>query len=70
MSQKPISPRNLSVPETYYPETYYPETYYLQKFYNHYRFTRDYHALSGLGPSAYTYSVKCNLSYFILFYHF
>ena len=35
-----------------------PETYYLQKFYNHYRFTRDYHALSGLGPSAHIYSVK------------
>ncbi len=60
MSQKPITPR-LNVSETYYPETYYYYIY-LQKFYNHYRFTRDYHALSGLGPSAYTYSVKCNLS--------
>ncbi len=56
MSQKPITQK---------PITQKPINN-LQEFHNHHRFTRDYHALSGLKPSVYTYSVKCNLSYFIL----
>ena len=38
----------------------------LQEFHNHHRlFTRDYYALSGLGPSACKYLVK-NVIYLIL----
>ena len=40
---------------------------YLQEFHNHHRFTRDYHALSGLGPSAHIYSVK-NVIHLNLFF--